>query len=409
LVIVELYPNKFQNKTNGVTSRRWLYQANPSLGAFITQTLGNTDDWLVNLDLLKGLRAHVDNPKAISTLQSIKRQNKERLANYIKKELGITVNVDSLFDVQIKRIHEYKRQLLNILGVIYRYRYIKSLNPEERAKVVPRTIIFGGKAAPGYYMAKLIIKLICSVSDVINKDREVGNLLKVVFIPNYCVSLAEIIIPASDVSQHISTAGMEASGTSNMKFAMNASLILGTLDGANIEIAQEIGRENIFIFGAEAQDVPQLRKQLREGKLKIDPRFKEVLGMIQIGMFGSAEPFEPIINGVNGSGDYYLLGYDFPAYLAAQDRIDVAYLKQEQWIKMSLLSIAGTGYFSSDRTIKEYAKDIWNVQPCRRPGPMPVPLERLPMHGIIGHDVASPLGRAVPGSNILTLERLSPV
>lgn len=207
----------------------------------------------------------------------MKRQNKERLAQYIKKELGILVNVDSLFDVQVKRIHEYKRQLLNILSVIYRYRQIKTMTSEERAKVVPRTVIFGGKAAPGYYMAKLIIKLICSVGDVVNKDKDTQQLLKVVFLPNYCVSLAELIIPAAELSQHISTAGMEASGTSNMKFAMNGCLIIGTLDGANIEIKDHIGKENIFIFGAEADQVPELRDRVRQGSLKADPRLKEVL------------------------------------------------------------------------------------------------------------------------------------
>jgi glycogen phosphorylase len=406
----EFFPNKFSNKTNGVTPRRWMHQANPLLSVLISTYL-QTEDWLLNLDLLTKLRPLASSPQLQRQWADVKRQNKERLAAYIKKELGIVVSVDSLFDVQIKRIHEYKRQLLNILYIIFRYRQLKMATAEERNNFVPRTVIFGGKAAPGYYMAKLIIKLICSVADVVNHDKETSDFLKIVFIPNYCVSLAEIIIPASEVSQHISTAGMEASGTSNMKFAMNGSLIVGTLDGANIEIKDHIRDENIFIFGATAAEVPELRTRVREGTLKPDPRFREVLAMVQIGTFGPPGLFDPIVHAVTGPSDYYLLGYDFSTYADAQDRIDAAYKDQQKWNTMSIMSTAGMGYFSSDRTIREYAKEIWNVQPCRRPGPMPVAIERLSSSGVVPKDVFSPATRSglpMPSTNVLTIESFSP-
>jgi starch phosphorylase len=269
-------------------------------------------------------------------------------------------------------------------------------------------------------MAKLIIKLICSVADVVNRDKETGDLLKIVFIPNYCVSLAEIIIPASDLSQHISTAGMEASGTSNMKFAMNGCLIIGTLDGANIEIRDHIGAENMFIFGAEAHEVPGLRAKVRNGELKADPRFKEVSAMIQIGTFGR-DIFDPILHAILGPNDYYLHGWDFASYLDAQERVDATYRDQVKWNRMSILSTCGTGYFSSDRTIKEYAKEIWNVPPCRRPGPMPVPIERLSSSGVVARDAYSPVtkmasrehpmnnGLAPPDLGMVGLESFSPI
>jgi starch phosphorylase len=255
----ELYPGKFLNVTNGVTPRRWLHQANPGLSSLITQAL-KTDDWKSNLGLVKGLEKFADDEKFQRKWLSVKRKNKQRVADYVKEKFGVTIYPEALFDIQIKRFHEYKRQLLNILGVMYRYRQIKGMSDEEKSDVVPRVIIFGGKAAPGYYMAKLIIKLINNVGEVINNDPDIGDLLKIVFVPNYCVSLAELLIPASDISQHISTAGMEASGTSNMKFTMNGGLILGTLDGANIEIKEEVGDDNIFIFGALASEVEKKRK-----------------------------------------------------------------------------------------------------------------------------------------------------
>jgi starch phosphorylase len=255
----QIFPNKFVNVTNGVTPRRWMAQANPGLSTLITKYL-KTDQWKTSLSLLAGLRQFADDATLHKEWSKIKRKNKKRVVKYIREKLGVRVTEDALFDVQIKRFHEYKRQMLLIMGTLYRYRQIKGMSDEEKADVVPRVVIFGGKAAPGYYMAKLIIKLINTAADVINNDPDVGDLLKLVFIPNYCVSLAEILIPATDLSEQISTAGHEASGTSNMKFAMNGALTIGTMDGANIEIREEVGDENIFIFGALTPDVPKLRK-----------------------------------------------------------------------------------------------------------------------------------------------------
>eukprot|EP01112_Ceratiomyxa_fruticulosa_P018441 TRINITY_DN588_c0_g1_i15.p1 TRINITY_DN588_c0_g1~~TRINITY_DN588_c0_g1_i15.p1 ORF type:complete len:293 (+),score=56.29 TRINITY_DN588_c0_g1_i15:443-1321(+) len=255
-------------------------------------------------------------------------------------------------------------------------------------------------------MAKLIIKLINSVASVVNSDKDVGDILKIVFIPNYCVSAAEIIIPSSDISQHISTAGTEASGTSNMKFDMNGGLILGTLDGANIEIREEIGEDNMFIFGAKAAQINEIQEFRRKGGLKQDPRFTAVLDVIASGAFGNAEEFKPIITAMKMENDHYLLGYDFPSYLEAQEAIDVAYCDTARWARMSILATAGSGKFSSDRTIKEYAEEIWNVQPARRPGPVPVAVDRLASQGVnVPHSSMSPIGSpAVP----ISLERLSP-
>lgn len=279
----------------------------------------------------------------------------------------LEVPLDSLYDVQVKRIHEYKRQLLNILGIIWRYKQIKSIGAEKRKHLVPRVFIIGGKAAPGYDMAKRIIKLINAVGTKVNNDPDIGHLLKVVFIPDYNVSLAEIIIPGADISEHISTAGTEASGTSNMKFIMNGALIIGTMDGANVEIAEEIGPENMFIFGATAYEVPKLRAERKS--LCVDYRFEEVCQMIRSGTFGWPDYFLPILDGITGEmgGDYYLVANDLPSYLDAQDEVDKSYKDQARWTKMAILSVAGAGKFTSDRTIDEYAKDIWGVVPLPRP------------------------------------------
>ncbi|CAI5489372.1 unnamed protein product [Closterium sp. Naga37s-1] len=327
----DIWPHKFQNKTNGVTQRRWLAFCNPGLAAILTQWLG-TESWITNLDLVAGLKEHVDDPLLQTQWMQVRRQNKARLAAYIEGISGIKVSIDAMFDVQVKRIHEYKRQLLNVMGIIHRYDCIKKMSPEERKRVVPRVCLLGGKAAPGYDLAKKIVKLISAVSEVINKDEDVGDLLKLVFIPDYNVSLAELIIPASDLSQHISTAGNEASGTSNMntagneasgtsnmKFAMNGCLILGTLDGATREIREEIGPENMFVFGAETKDVPQLREERRT----FTPcrNFTRVVGMIRSGYFGWTEFFAPLMDSIDGPGnDYYLLANDFSTYLEAQVR-----------------------------------------------------------------------------------------
>ena len=360
-----LWPEKFQNKTNGVTQRRWLAFCNPPLRALVSRALG-TDAWIGEADLLAGLRPHADDPAFRSEWAAVKRAAKERLAAVIAEQCGVRVSPDALFDIQVKRIHEYKRQLLNVLSIIHRYDQLKTMSPEQRKSAVPRVCVIGGKAAPGYDMAKRIIKLVSAVGDKINRDPEIGDLLKLVFIPDYNVSLAEVIIPASELSQHISTAGTEASGTSNMKFALNGGLIIGTMDGANVEIAEEIGAENMFIFGALAADVPRLRRE--RASYRPDARFVRVCDMIRGGTFGWSDFFAPIIDSITG-GDYYLLGVDFADYLKAQDSVDATYRDVDRWTRMSILSTAGTGKFSSDRTIREYAKDIWRVQPARRPSP----------------------------------------
>ncbi|KAJ7535666.1 hypothetical protein O6H91_12G042100 [Diphasiastrum complanatum] len=365
-----LWPTKFQNKTNGVTPRRWLRFCSPELSTIITKWL-RTDEWVTNLDLLTGLRQFADDKQLQTEWAAAKTANKQRFAKYLQDVTGIEVDSNSLFDIQIKRIHEYKRQLLNILSVIYRYKKIKELSKGEQMKAVPRTVMLGGKAFATYAQAKRIVKLVNDVGQVVNNDRDVSHLLKVIFIPNYNVTVAELAIPASELSQHISTAGMEASGTSNMKFALNGSLIIGTLDGANVEIREEIGKNNFFLFGARAEDVPILRKQREEGKFVPDPRFEEVKDFIRSGKFGDYD-YGPLLESLEGNtgygrGDYFLVGQDFPSYLEAQSKVDEAYRNQAHWIKMSILSTAGSGKFSSDRTILQYAQEIWKIQACPVP------------------------------------------
>jgi len=334
----------------------------------LTTKLGS-DEWITNLDVVAKLRDYADDQQFQFEFSKSKFAAKERLrATILKLSDGkLDVNPNALFDVHVKRIHEYKRQLLNILGVIHRYLHIKKLSAKSRQAVVPRVVIFGGKAAPSYIAAKATIKLICSVADVINRDQDIGDLLKVVFIPNYNVSLAEVIIPASDISQHISTAGMEASGTSNMKFAMNGGLILGTLDGANIEMMEEIGQDNMFIFGLKAHEIDAARQR----RVPIDERLHDVLKAIWTFTFADERTtnttFVPLLQRVAEGNDYYLVSRDFTAYLDAQNQVDEVWSSKTKWRKMCLMTIAGTGKFSSDRTIGEYARDIWNVKPCRVP------------------------------------------
>jgi len=403
----EFFPEKFQNKTNGVTPRRWIHQANPQLSQLITEYLGSSD-WLLNLDLVKNLSSNVNDPVFRKKFVDIKFANKVRLAQLVEKKLGIKIDPTMLFDIQVKRIHEYKRQLMNILSVIYRYRMIKHMTKEQKEKVTPRAVFFGGKAAPGYFIAKKVIKLICSVAEVINNDPSVNQKLKVVFIPNYCVSLAEIIIPASDISQHISTAGMEASGTSNMKFTMNGGIILGTLDGANIEIREEVGEENMFIFGALTEDVPRIRKQISSGLFKPGQAFKQALGLLHTGLFGNPEIYTDLLNSIQNGNDYYLVSYDFDSYLDAQQVVDQAYLDKEKWTTMSIYNTIRSGLFSSDRTIHQYAQDIWNIQPVRRPGPINLPVENLRASNT-GISLDSFTDCLKPGdSRAISLERLSP-
>ncbi|PRW61146.1 starch phosphorylase [Chlorella sorokiniana] len=356
----DIFPEKFQNKTNGVTPRRWLAFCNPPLRQLITETLGN-ERWINDTEQLKELRSHADDAAFQQRWQEVKQQAKVKSIELIERLTGLQLPKNAMLDVQVKRIHEYKRQLLNVLGIIYRYDRIKRMPAGERRNVVPRICVIGGKAAPGYEMAKRIIKLVSAVADKVNNDPEVGDLLKVVFVPDYNVSVAETIIPGTELSQHISTAGTEASGTGNMKFAMNGALIIGTMDGANIEIAEEIGQDNMFIFGALADRVPQLRKERAE--YKPDDRFLHVVNMIRTGQFGWADYFHPLVDSITYS-DYYLLANDFVDYIDTQDRVDAVYRDQAKWTRMSIMSTAGSGFFSSDRTIAEYNRDIWKSEAC---------------------------------------------
>ncbi|KAL1803218.1 hypothetical protein ACET3Z_031865 [Daucus carota] len=362
----KLWPEKFQNKTNGVTPRRWIRFCNPELSKIITKWIG-TEDWVLNTDKLAELRKFADNDKLQSEWKEAKQLAKETVVSFIKDKSGYVVSPDAMFDIQVKRIHEYKRQLLNILGIVYRYKKMKEMSPEERVlKYVPRVCIFGGKAFATYVQAKRIVKFITDVGAIINHDAEIGDLLKVVFVPDYNVSVAEVLIPGSELSQHISTAGMEASGTSNMKFAMNGCLLIGTLDGANVEIREEVGDENFFLFGAEAHEIAGLRKERADGKFVPDPRFEEVKAFVRSGVFGAN--YDELMGSLEGNegygrADYFLVGKDFPSYVECQEQVDEAYRDQKKWTKMSILNTAGSFKFSSDRTIHQYAKDIWKIEP----------------------------------------------
>ncbi|KAK6788493.1 hypothetical protein RDI58_012291 [Solanum bulbocastanum] len=367
----KLWPEKFQNKTNGVTPRRWLSFCNPELSEIITKWTGS-DDWLVNTEKLAELRKFADNEELQSEWRKAKGNNKMKIVSLIKEKTGYVVSPDAMFDVQIKRIHEYKRQLLNIFGIVYRYKKMKEMSPEERKeKFVPRVCIFGGKAFATYVQAKRIVKFITDVGATVNHDPEIGDLLKVVFVPDYNVSVAEVLIPGSELSQHISTAGMEASGTSNMKFSMNGCLLIGTLDGANVEIREEVGEDNFFLFGAQAHEIAGLRKERAEGKFVPDPRFEEVKAFIRTGVFGPYN-YEELMGSLEGNegygrADYFLVGKDFPEYIECQDKVDEAYRDQKKWTKMSILNTAGSFKFSSDRTIHQYARDIWRIEPVELP------------------------------------------
>lgn len=374
-------PNKFTNVTNGITPRRWLKQANPALSQLISDTINDPEDrYLLDMTRLQQLMNFVDDKKFQEKWNNVKQFNKLRLANLIKK-LNDGVDIidrehigNTLFDIQVKRIHEYKRQQLNIFGIIYRYLSMKEMlsngcSIDEVALRYPRKVsIFGGKSAPGYYMAKLIIKLINSVAQVINDDDEIQSLLKVVFIPDYNVSKAEIIIPASDLSEHISTAGTEASGTSNMKFVMNGGLIIGTVDGANVEITREIGEENIFLFGNLAENVEELRSNHTKAIPSVmSNKLTKVFDSLESGIFSQNNgEFQPLVDSIKYHGDYYLVSDDFDSYLATQDLVDQIYHgDREEWVRKSISSVANVGFFSSDRCIEEYADTIWNAEPVR--------------------------------------------
>ncbi|EGO59779.1 glycogen phosphorylase [Neurospora tetrasperma FGSC 2508] len=360
---VEVFgPDKFTNVTNGITPRRWLHQANPRLSELISSKTGS-QNFLKDLTELAKIEHYKDDKAFRKEWAEIKYANKVRLAKHIKKTTGVDVNPSALFDVQVKRIHEYKRQQMNIFGVIHRYLTLKSLSPEERKKFQPRVSIFGGKAAPGYWMAKQIIHLINAVGAVVNNDKDIGDLLKVIFLEDYNVSKAEMIIPASDLSEHISTAGTEASGTSNMKFVLNGGLIIGTCDGANIEITREIGEQNIFLFGNLAEDVEDIRHNHTYGSYTVDPDLVKVFEAIEKGTFGEPNDFMGMISAVRDHGDFYLVSDDFHSYIETQELVDKAYRDQEGWITKSIESVARMGFFSSDRCINEYAEGIWNIEP----------------------------------------------
>ncbi len=359
-----LFPGRFCNKTNGVTPRRWLALANPELSGVLDEAIGRT--WRTELSQLDELKQHIDYPSFLAQISDAKLHNKKRLADYIAQKMGVVIDPHALFDVQIKRIHEYKRQLLNVLHVITRYNRIKE-DPD--ADWVPRVNIFAGKAASAYYTAKHIIHLINDVAKVINNDPLVRNRLKVVFVPNYSVSLAQIIIPAADLSEQISLAGTEASGTSNMKFALNGALTIGTLDGANVEMLEHVGEENIFIFGNTTPQVEALRKNGYSAHkiYEQDAELHQALTQIATGTFSPQEPgrYRNLFDSLVNLGDHYQLLADYRSYVDTQDKVDALYRHPDEWTRKALLNIANMGYFSSDRTIQEYADEIWGIKPVR--------------------------------------------
>jgi starch phosphorylase len=358
----ELYPDRFTNVTNGIAVRRWLKQSNQGLAGLLTERLGHA--WENDLEELERLRWAADDPEFRARFAAIKAANKRRLAEVIQRRIGIEVDPASLFDVQVKRIHEYKRQLLNLLYVITRYNRIRE-NPQ--GDFVPRTVVFAGKAAPGYVMAKGIIKLINNVGRVVNSDKSVRGRLKVAFLPDYDVSLAQNIMPAADLSEQISTAGMEASGTGNMKLSLNGALTIGTLDGANIEIREQVGADNIFIFGLTADEVADKRRRGYSPSevARGDPELAATLEMIDSGYFtpGNVADGKPIVDRLLSEGEPYLVLADFAAYAAAQDAVDALYRRPDEWQRKAVLNTLSMGIFSSDRSIREYAQRIWRIKP----------------------------------------------
>ena len=354
-----LWPKKFNNKTNGVTQRRWIASANPALTQLLNKTIG--DGWITRLDDLRGLTGHADDPVFRQQWQAVKRANKVRLAALVEQDCGVAFDPDALFDVQVKRIHEYKRQLLNILHVIHLYARLKNGEDQDWT---PRCVLIGGKAAPGYFIAKRIITLICKVAEVINSDEDIDGRLKVAFLPNYRVSAMEIIAPGTDLSEQISTAGKEASGTGNMKFMMNGAATIGTLDGANIEIREEVGDDNFFLFGLTAEEVEEARRHYDPNAIiNGDGDLKRVMALLESGHFNQFEPglFDPIIHAIRNPHDPWLVAADFPDFVNAQHRAAIAYRDTERWTRMSILNTATSGKFSTDRTMLEYNTEIWRL------------------------------------------------
>ena len=354
-----LWPDKFTNKTNGVTPRRWLAKANPHLSELISKKIG--EDWITDLSQLKNLEAFIDNKQFKKSWAAAKLACKERLVDLVKQDCDLDIDPNALFDVQVKRIHEYKRQLLNVLHVIHLYDRIKRGDTEN---MVPRCVIIGGKAAPGYVMAKKIIKLINNIADVINNDPAVNKLLKLVFFPNFRVSAMGIIAPGADLSEQVSTAGKEASGTGNMKFMMNGALTIGTLDGANIEIMEEVGEENFFLFGLTAQEVMDLNGNYNPSAIiEADEDLKRVMHLLESGHFNQFEfsIFNDISGSIRDPNDPWKTAADFRSYIDAQKKVSIAYQNHDQWSRMSILNTARSGKFSTDRTMLEYNKDIWKM------------------------------------------------
>ncbi len=358
----QFYPGKFNNKTNGITHRRWLVKANPKLSELLNETIGET--WVYNPMDLKELSKHVDDKRVLEQLRRVKQNNKKALAKYIKDQQGVTVDPNSLFDVQIKRIHSYKRQILNLLHIMDLYNRLQE-NPE--LDIVPRTFIFAGKAAPGYYIAKQTIKLACTMAAKINNDKRIKDKLKVLFLENYSVSLGEVVFPGADLSEQISTASKEASGTGNMKFMMNGAVTIGTMDGANVEIRQEVGDDNIFIFGLTSDQVFDYYNRGGYNAWDVynnDLRLKTVMEQLSSDYLGvDRGEFQPLYSYLLHNNDEFFVLKDFSAYAKAQTEVDLAYRDKDGWAKKSLQNIANSGIFSSDRTIMEYAEDIWKIWP----------------------------------------------
>lgn len=357
----DLWPRRFNNKTNGVTQRRWLAGCNPGLARLLTQTIG--DEWVTDLTRLERLQPYADDPGFRAQWRDVKAANKQRLIQLVRAKTGIELDETMLFDVQVKRIHEYKRQLLNVLHAVYLYLRIKR---GESGSITPRAIIIGGKAAPGYVMAKSIIKLISNVAQVINGDPDTTGRLRLVFLPDYNVSAMETICPAAELSAQISTAGKEASGTGNMKLMMNGAITIGTLDGANVEIREAVGPENFFLFGLTVEDLAEVRRQYNPiDIINSDADFKATVNLIESGHFNAFEPgiFDTILDAVKDPGDHWMTAADFRSFVDTQAAVGSAYDDEERWTRMSILNTAASGRFSTDRTMQEYNSDIWRLQP----------------------------------------------
>jgi len=356
-----LYPARLNNKTNGVTQRRWLKSCNPGLSRLITENIGA--DWITQFDQLEKLKPLAEDAAFRSAWQAVKKTNKEKVATLVKQTCGLELYPDAIFDVQVKRMHEYKRQLLNILHVIH---LLQRIRRGDTANWTPRCVIIGGKAAPGYFMAKAVIKLINNVAEVVNSDPRTEGLLRLVFLPNYNVSIMERLCPGTDLSEQISTAGKEASGTGNMKFMINGALTIGTLDGANIEIREAVGEDNFFLFGLNAEEVAAMRPHYKpKAIIAAEPNLSEVVRVLQSGQFNASEPgiFDPVINAIQNPQDPWMTAADFAGFVAAQRRVAETYLDRELWTRKSIMNTASSGRFSSDRTISEYNKEIWHLQP----------------------------------------------